>query len=395
MFAAAMLDIGASSEKLKRLPETLGIKDFTIEITKTDKHGLSATDFNVVLGSGIHSHGHAEPSEAGMHGHAHVRRLQDIAEIINNSGLSAAVRRLALKTFRIVAEAEGRVHGKSPEEVHFHEVGAADSIADILSAAICAEDLGFPQFICSPLSEGSGHVKCAHGVFPVPAPATAEILKSARIPFKITLTDGEMVTPTGAAIAAALCGSFGEMPDMAVERIGYGAGKKDFEHPNVLRAFLGETAEQLGNDTIEVLETCLDDTTGEELGSCMDALFREGAADAYYTPVFMKKNRPAYMLTVLCKKGSVQKCANIIFQYTGSVGMRIRTSRRLIMQREIREITTAYGAIPVKFSVYGTLKKFKPEHDAVIKAANKYGVAEKEVCREVEHEAAKSLNQHV
>lgn len=208
-------------------------------------------------------------------------------------------------------------------------------------------------------------------------------MREAKIPFKITGENDEMVTPTGAAIVAAVCDGFGAMPEMTVERIGCGAGTKDFSHPNILRAFLGQAAPDESKDTVEVLETCVDDTTGEALGACLDALFKSGVRDAYFSPVYMKKCRPAYMLTVLCDKGAAQRAAEVIFERTGAIGLRVRTSRRIVMQREIKNVATKFGEIPVKFSSYGGIKKFKAEADAVEKAANTFNVPVSDVYAEV------------
>lgn len=359
MFVGAMLGLGADKGRLREALASLGLNDFGIKIGETQKCGVCATKFDVIL---------------NKHEHVH-RHLGDIEAIIDNSPLSKEVKELSKKMFGIVARAEGKVHGLPADQVHFHEVGAADSIADIIAAAVCLEDIGVQKIICSPLCVGGGQVVCEHGVFPVPAPATAEILRAAKVPFKTAGDDGEMVTPTGAAIVAAVCGEFGSMPTMMVDSIGCGAGTKDFSHPNILRAFLGQSTEGESSDTVEVLETCVDDTTGEALGACLDALLKAGARDAYFSPVFMKKGRPAYMLTVLCSKDVTKRAAGIIFERTGSIGLRVRTSQRIVMQREIKNVATRYGNIPVKFSNYGDIKKYKAEAESVEKAAKTFNVS--------------------
>lgn len=370
MFTGAMLGLGADPNVLKDSLNSLGLDDFDIEIGKTQKLGVTADTFDVLL----------RHNEEGHHIHRH---LSDIEKIIDDSPLSNEVKALSKKIFGVVARAEGKIHGLPPEEVHFHEVGAADSIADIVAAAVCLENLGVQHVICSPLREGSGTVRCEHGLFPVPAPATAEIMREAGIPFSTSEVQGEMVTPTGAAIAAAICEKFGPMPMMAVEKIGYGAGKKDFSHPNVLRALLGQTEEKEDTDEIEVLETCIDDSTGEELGACLEALFVQGVADAYYTPVYMKRCRPAYQLTVLCAKEKMQDVVRTIFERTGSIGMRIRTSKRIVMQREVKKIPTKYGEIPVKFSWLDGVIKYKAEERDAEKAAQKFHVPVRTIYAEV------------
>lgn len=374
MFTGAMLDLGIDMQKLKDAIKSLRLSDFEVSAEKTLKNGFSATKFNVLVNN-----------------HAHVHRhLSDIEEIIDKSNLNDSVKALAKKIFMTVAQAEGKVHGIPPEKVHFHEVGAADSIADIVSAAFCVDSLGADRIICSPLNVGGGSVKCEHGILPVPAPATAEILRGAGIPFKTTsLDNGELVTPTGAAILAAVCSEFGEMPEMTVEKIGLGAGEKELSHPNVLRAFLGYLHEDSLDDTVDILETNIDDTTGEALGHCLDELMEEGAADVYFTPIYMKKQRPAYMLTVLCDKSFTKRAAEIIFDLTGSIGLRVRTSRRIIMQREIKYIKTKFGEIPVKFSCFGRVKKYKAEAENVQKTAKKYGVSPDKIYAEIIKQAEK------
>lgn len=380
MFTGAMLGLGIDREKLASDLSALGTGDFEVAFGKTEKCGVAADTFRVRLLPAPHG---------AEHGAAHAHRhLAEIGALFDAAPLGERVKALAKKIFALVAQAEGQVHGLPPEEVHFHEVGAADSIADIAAAALCMEQLGFPRVLCSPLREGSGFVRCAHGLLPVPVPATAAILSAAGLPFSTSAAQGEMITPTGAAIAAALCESAGPMPEMRVERIGYGAGEKDFPHPNILRAFLGEAAESPAAeepadsaepDSVEVLETCIDDSTGEELGSCLDALFALGAADAYFTPIYMKKCRPAVLLTVLCSRELRQRAAELIFSRTGAIGLRVRTSRRIVMEREIREVDTPYGKIPVKFARYGSIRKCKPERSAVEAAAAAHGVSPRTV----------------
>lgn len=410
MFIAAMLDLGVSAEKLTGALMGLNLDEFDLKITKTEKSGIACTDFDVILreSCGHHSdplhspeggdlgHEHEHRHEAHTHTHRH---LADIVRLIDESSLSENVKNRAKQIFGVVAKAEGRVHGLPPEEVHFHEVGATDSIADIIGAAVCLEEIGAEQVVCSPLREGSGFVRCAHGLLPVPAPATAEIFKEGKIPFETTDAKGEMVTPTGAAIVAAIADRFGPMPPMIIEKTGVGCGKKNFEHANVLRVFLGDTFESPASpgpiasdavsqtlagekDSVEVLETCIDDSTGEALGHCMELLFAAGAADAYYTPVYMKKNRPAFQLTVLCSKEILPRAVEIIFRHTGSIGMRVRTSERVIMQRKAGQVSTAFGDIPYKVCRYGDIVKAKPEYDAVRQIAE----TRKKSIREVDDE---------
>jgi uncharacterized protein (TIGR00299 family) protein len=374
MFVGMMLGLGADGEKLKSALSSLKTDDFSVEIKDVVKSGINAKKYDVILKEHVHCH----------------RNLPEIKEIIDGGSLNDSVKKLAKKMFTVVAEAEGKVHGLAADKVHFHEVGAADSIADIVAAAFCIDDLSIKNVTVTSLCEGSGTVLCAHGSFPVPAPATAEILCSHKIPFKITDADGEMITPTGAAILAALDADFCTKKFVNAYKTGIGAGTKDFEHPNILRGFLCE--ENDFSDKISVLETNVDDTTGEQLSFCLGELFEAGVNDAYFTPIFMKKGRPGYMLTVICDKNREEKAARIIFRDTGSIGIRKRTSERIVMQREIININTRYGEFPVKFSSFNGIEKFKPEAEKIEKAANEQHISPNALRFEAEKEAEKQKN---
>ncbi|MFT9055004.1 MAG: nickel pincer cofactor biosynthesis protein LarC [Ethanoligenens sp.] len=393
MFVAALLDLGVPEQTLRDALDGLHIDDFRIEITKKQTHGILCTDYNVILThaepddshAAIHTSGHMhehthtqeESHHVSMHTHGH-RNLHDVETLLDASDLKPAVRDLSKRIFGFVARAEAKVHGLPLDEVHFHEVGAADSIADIVGAAVCVDALGAENILFSPLSEGSGFVRCAHGLLPVPAPATAEILRTAHIPYRTRDVNGEMVTPTGAAIAAGLANGFGPMPVMRVERTGYGGGKREFPHANVVRAFLGETESNANvkvhnphQDCVRVLETCIDDSTGETLGYVLEQLLKAGAADAYYTPVLMKKNRPASLLTVLCPPALENAMAEIIFAETGAIGLRTRESDRIVMERSFGSVQTDYGEIRLKRSVYHGVEKIKPEFESLREAAER------------------------
>lgn len=372
MFVGAMLGLGVDAEKLQTELKKLGVGGYEIKISSVLKNHIACTDFDVLLdGPDEHAHAHTH--------HAH-RSWRDIKALLESSDLSAKTKALSVKIFNILSKAEAKVHGVNPEDVEFHEVGAVDSIVDIVSAAFCVTQLAPDKIVFSPLTEGGGTVNTAHGPLPVPVPATAEILSAAKIPFCCGAADTELVTPTGAAIAAALAQEFSPLPPMTAARVGYGCGKKQLTKLNALRVFFGESAaeEEIppeNADEAAVLETCVDDSTGEELGGCVGALFAAGALDAYFTPVFMKKNRPAYCLTVLCRPCDRDAMARIIFAETGSIGLRERVSRRIVMERRKITVSTKYGELDGKECTFGELRKIKPEFDSVQNAAEKNGVS--------------------
>ncbi len=325
-----------------------------------------------------HPHGHSQAMEHGHsheththphshEGHSHVHRnLQDVLAVIRSGDLTPNARQMAEKIFTAVALAEAKVHGKPLEEVHFHEVGAVDSIVDIVGAAICLDDLGITKIIASPLYEGTGTVWCQHGEMPVPAPATLEIVRAHGIPLTITKNQGEMVTPTGAAIVGALCTEYRIPQAMVVSKVGMGAGKKDFAHANILRAYLLEEDPQ---DEIVSLQANIDDCTGEVLGYVSEELMKAGARDVFFTPVFMKKNRPAYLLTVLCDEQNEEEFTRLLFSQTSTIGVRRHKQSRRVMERTARTVATPLGEIQVKECSYGDIKKTSVEYESAKLAA--------------------------
>ena len=365
MFVSAMLDLMGESDFLLKQLGTLPMQDeFDIEITKRQKNGIEGTAFNVIVKE-HHHHDHG-------HHHHHGRNFADICHILDHSGLTEGAKALAQKIFCNLAEAEARVHGKLVEEVHFHEVGAVDSIVDIAAAAICLDFLKIEAVYCTPLSEGTGFVECEHGVIPVPVPATLQLSKNHGIPLKITQTQGEMITPTGIAILSALPAIY-KAPDLyTAKTIGVGTGRKDFVHPNILRISLLDTS-MVSEDSIMVIETCVDDMTGEELGAAMEKILAIDVSDIYFTQIQMKKNRPGTKITVLCEKKLLETAIDMLFLHTTTIGLRVYECERRIMQREIIEKQTPYGSMRYKQCVYRDIVKGSFEYEDLLKASRKTG----------------------
>ncbi len=369
MCLGALLDLGEADESAFLLQMSkLGLDEYTLNITKTHKNGICATDVTVR----VHD-AHA----CGGEEHSHGRRLADILDIIAQSGISPAAKETACKIFVCIARAEAKIHGEAVEDVHFHEVGAADSIADIVGTAVLLDMLGVEQVICSPVSEGHGFVHCRHGIIPVPVPATAQILAQAGAPVRYADIESELVTPTGAGIVASLASGFGALPVMADMKIGYGAGKKDFAAPNLLRVYLGDIARDGGGaaeEEIIVLQTNIDDMTAENTGFVMEELFAAGALDVFFTPVVMKKNRPAVKLSVLCKPGGKPAMEHVLFTHTATIGIRSSLVRRSVLPREMVNVSTQWGQIAVKASFYNGAAKYAPEYESVAASARRCGV---------------------
>jgi uncharacterized protein (TIGR00299 family) protein len=388
MTIGALLDLGIDQNLFLAELSKINLDEFNVEIRKGLKKGISGTDFTVHLHTHEHSHeeqhhhdhghehehhhyehehnhshGHEHTHEhhpaEKPHNHAHTRNLADIYTIIDNSELSEYVKTASKKIFLIVAEAEAKIHGKTIDEVHFHEVGAVDSIVDIIGAAICVEMLKIDEIQCSEINLGSGFVHCEHGIFPVPAPATLEILKG--VPVYSKNAKKELTTPTGAAILKALCSEFGSLPEFVIEKIGYGLGKRDMETPNVLRVIIGK---KKSNSTLTMLETNIDNMNPEIYSYLFPKLLENGALDVFTTPIVMKKNRPANILSVLCKEDNAELMEAIIFTETTTLGIRKYKVEREELKREFKKVTTKYGEITVKFAFrQGKLLKFAPEYE--------------------------------
>ncbi|QHI71806.1 nickel pincer cofactor biosynthesis protein LarC [Aminipila terrae] len=394
MTVGALLDLGADCKVLEKTLQSINLEGYHLHFGRTRKCGIDAYDFDVHLAhEGLHEHvKEHEHEHSSNHHHAHVHRnIKDIYNIIESMQASERVKALSKRMFDIVAEAEAKAHGILIEEVHFHEVGAIDSIVDIISVAVCIENLGIDQVILSTLWDGQGFVKCQHGVIPVPVPATVNIAQKYALKLKLTDNEGEMVTPTGAAIAAAL-NSGKQLPEnYLIKRIGLGAGKKDLKNANILRAMIIEDSiENCKNtepneepDELWKLETNIDDCTGEAMGFTLERLLEAGANDAWYTPVYMKKNRPAYMLQVLCSEEQIEQMQDIIFSHTTTVGIRRNKVQRTVLERELKHLKMPYGDVTVKVCQHKEHIYFYPEYEDVKKICVDHHKKYKEVYQEI------------
>ncbi len=393
MFLGALLDAGVSFELLQRTVADLDI-GAALEFSPVSRAGIAASKLDVVVNGEkdrpreefwaehrepIDHHDSSEPHASGH------RHLGDILRIIKRTKISERAKQTASDIFHALGAAEAKVHNVGIEEVHFHEVGAADAIVDIVCAAVGAEALGVEQFIASPLNVGSGTVTCAHGVFPIPAPATLELLRDA--PIYSGEIQKELVTPTGAAIVKVLVSSFGPRPVMTTEKIGYGAGARDFTgHPNVLRLSVGEaqtTGTGPAEEEIAVLEANLDDLNPQLIGYIVDLAFAEGARDVFTTPVQMKKNRPGTLLTVLALPQHEEKLRELLFRESSTLGVRTRHEKRYALPRHHEEVMTRWGEVRMKVaSVNGKVSQYAPEYEDCRRIAVEHHVPLKTVMQE-------------
>jgi len=376
MHLGAMLDLGVESDYLRQELSKLSLDtEFSLDIQKSHKMGISGTKVSVTLTPNQQSGWHVRP-HAHSHGHQHHehRTFKSIEALIQKSTLSEKVKERSLKMFWCVAVAEGKIHGKEPQEVAFHEVGAVDSIVDIVGSAICLEALHVNKIIASKIELGSGFVQCAHGTLPVPAPATLEILQN--VPVSLGRVPSETTTPTGAAILKANVDEFCEKPSLVIEKIGYGIGHKDFAIPNVLRVFLGEEEEKAATIHEEiVLETNIDDMSPEILSYVQERLFEAGVKDVYTTAITTKKNRLGVKLSVLVSLEKEATAMEIIFAETSSIGLRRSTIQKVMLEREMKTVSTPYGDISVKCSYSeGQLLKYKAEYEECKQAALHHNV---------------------
>lgn len=455
MTVAALLDLGADEKLLRNVLNSIPVEGFFVEISRVKKAGIDCCDFCVVLDSAhenhdhdmeyLHGHEHVHAcsedvghghtyshsendehnhthsySEKTGHGHTHLysentehdqthshqeeahhhvhhhehRGMAEITKIIEQTQMTENARFLALKIFQILAKAEAKAHATDINQVHFHEVGAIDSIVDIIAVAVCIDNLGIKNVIVPKLCEGTGTVRCQHGILPIPVPATANIMETYHLAVEIMDVQGEFVTPTGAAIVAALRTSDQLPKQFVIKKIGLGAGKRTYERPSILRAMLIEekhsdnmdenvkTKKYINNDTfvgdiseegfIFKLETNIDDCSGEVLGYTMERLFEAGARDVHYFPVYMKKNRPGWQLNVICEEEKIAQLEQIIFEETTTIGIRRIRVERSVLGRNIEKVQTPYGDALVKICHLGDETKIYPEYESVVKICKEH-----------------------
>lgn len=446
MTVAALLDLGADRSVLDRVLKSLKVSGFETKISRVVKSGIDACDFDVVLDkehenhdhdmeylhghhhkghennhfydhnhahedevehfhSHEHNHAHGAGSAQDRHHHEH-RGIKEITYIIEHSAMTENAKKIALRIFEILAEAESKAHNVSVDQVHFHEVGAVDSIVDIVSVAVCLDDLDVTEVIVPVLCEGRGTVRCQHGILPIPVPAVANIVSVNHLHLKMTEVEGELVTPTGAAIVAAVK-TKDKLPEtFEIQKIGIGAGKRQYECPGILRAMIiSQSAEideekaqtekfknpeirnnpkaenQETKDTIIKMETNIDDCSGEVLGFVMERLMKAGARDVHYVPVFMKKNRPAWVLNVICKEEDMETLQNIIFEETTTIGIRYSRMERTILPRETRTLPTPWGEVQVKVCTLNGKEQLYPEYESVAQLSREKEIPFTEIYR--------------
>jgi uncharacterized protein (TIGR00299 family) protein len=364
MTLGALIGAGADPVRLREGLAGLRVGGYRIEIGRKIKGPIEATDVRVLL------------DETPL---PHHRQLKEILETIRGANLSDRVKQTAERIFNRLAEAEGRVHGRSPEEVHFHEVGAVDAIVDIVGTAICLEMIGWPKVVAGPMPTFHGYAKGSHGTFPLPAPATTELLRG--VPWRKLDIEGELVTPTGAAIIAEIASGFGEMPAMTVESIGYGAGKSDFGIPNVLRVMVGEESASVpAAQSVTVIETNIDDLNPQFYETAMERLFAAGALDVFLTPIQMKKNRPGTLLSVICDPDRAESLAAVVLAETSTLGVRMSRWERVCLDRRWEEVVTRFGTIRIKIGERdGKTVTASPEYEDCKRAAAEHDVAIRQV----------------
>ena len=446
MTVAALLDLGVDRAVLDRVLKSLKVSGFETKISRVVKSGIDACDFDVVLDkehenhdhdmeylhghhhkghennhfydhnhvhedkvehfhSHEHNHAHGAGSAQDRHHHEHCG-IKEITYIIEHSAMNENAKKIALRIFEILAEAESKAHNVPVDQVHFHEVGAVDSIVDIVSVAVCLDNLDVTEVIVPVLCEGRGTVRCQHGILPIPVPAVANIVSANHLHLKMTEVEGELVTPTGAAIVAAVK-TKDKLPEtFEIQKIGIGAGKRQYECPGILRAMIiSQSAEideekaqteefknpeirnnpkaenQETKDTIIKMETNIDDCSGEVLGFVMERLMKAGARDVHYVPVFMKKNRPAWVLNVICKEEDIETLQNIIFEETTTIGIRYSRMERTILPRETRTLPTPWGEVLAKVCTLNGKEQLYPEYESVAQLSREKEIPFAEIYR--------------
>src|SRR5262249_45736988 len=395
MTIGALLDLGLDFEYLKAELAKLPVEAYELKLSRVTRSNLSAMKFDVLVDGedefqhhehakhDAHHHGHEhEHGQGRSHSHSHGRehfhrKASEIIAMIRDSGLNANVKRMATDIFTKLAISEGKVHQVSPEDVEFHEIGAVDSIVDTVGTAVGLDALGIDLFLCSAINIGSGFIHCQHGIFPVPAPATADLLRGATIYQKHA--QSELVTPTGAAILSAVVNRFGTISGFAAERIGYGAGTKQFaDFPNCLRLMIGEEARGAGD--VIVIEANIDDMNPQNFGYVTEKLLATGALDVFTIPIQMKKARPGQLLQVLAPSDAVDALSRIIFQETTTIGLRKYPVDRTILDREFVDVDIEYGKVRIKVSrMNGEVVNFAPEFEDCARIAREQNVALKRV----------------
>lgn len=432
MAVAALLDAGADRGELDRALASIPAEGFSVEVKRVQKSGIDALDFDVKLdevhenhdhdmdylfghehGGSQHCHGGGHEHEAHEHeecghhhdhddGHGHEhggdhhehhqhehRSLGDVLGIIGATDMSDGARELARSIFGIIAAAEGKAHNLPPDKVHFHEVGAVDSIVDVIALSVCFDNLrrvyGISRVYVPYLAEGTGTVRCQHGILPIPVPAVSNIVSEHGIPLRMIPDRGEFVTPTGAAFIAAVATDFRLPPELVVRRAGIGAGKRSYERTNILRvSIVQESPSGAGGDCIYKLESNIDDTTGEALGFVMERLLEAGARDVQYVPCYMKKNRPAYLLSVICTGKDIVRLEDIIFRHTTTIGIRRMRMERTVLERELLSVESAYGPAQVKKVILRDGEaRFYPEYESVAEIVRRTGRAFADIYREL------------
>lgn len=395
MTVAALLDLGADEKVLRKALDSLPVEGFKIEIKRVKKAGLDVCDFDVILDKEHENHDHDMDYLHGEHHHEHHhehnhhhhehRTLHDILHIIDHADMTYEAKKTAAGIFTILGEAEAKAHGTDLDHVHFHEVGAVDSIVDITAAAVCLDNLGITDVIIPCLYEGYGFVNCQHGTMPVPVPAVTNITAANNLNLHFTDVEGELVTPTGAAIAAAIKTSDKLPKSFTIEKIGTGAGKRNYKRPSLLRAMIiKETVVE--KDYIYKLESNIDDCTGEMLGFTMERLLKAGARDVHYNSVFMKKNRPAYQLNVVCSEEDIEKLEKIIFEETTTIGIRRIKMERTVLKRRIEKVKTSLGDADVKICDLENGKRVYPEYESVASICREKNLPFQEVYRIIQRE---------